>query len=350
MKKRTTYIITALLAAVIIVSGVYIVKTLFLSAPETNTVTIKVTQAPSTPAPSGAAAPATGESQSAQSAQADDSNPIQPREVDGRSAQNTASNTQTVGKKTVVLDPGHGVSTSTLSAEERRSEGYVQNGSGSWGEWRHWTSGGTNTGCEGCSLPCPSGATCWYSMSNGDRSTEPEINLNNCLSAKKHLEDMGYTVRITRNASEHPAFSSRISLCYQSSRTALPPSGQEPDADIYVCIHSNAGGGKGSAYIKAGGTYMQKFKSGLTAATYAESCNALGSAINSRITQQTSLSAASPIGGEEALMAFCKSPIPVGYLEIGYFDNSSDLSILRSESDRIGLSIAEGIDDYFKTH
>ena len=49
------------------------------------------------------------------------------------------------------------------------------------------------------------------------------------------------------------------------------------------------------------------------------------------------------------MIAFCKSPVTCGYIEIGFFDNTSDLNILRSETDKIGQSIAEGIDDYLKS-
>ena len=286
---------------------------------------------------------------SAASKQASQTNPALPRDIPNNSSNNNSNSSNTVsGSKIIVLDPGHGKSSSRMTAEEKTASGYVKNGN-AWGEWRHWKTGTSNVECNGsgCSGRCPAGAKCWYPLGNGDRSTEPEINLNNALAAKKHLEQKGYTVRMTRTTNdENPSFSKRLSYCYPNNDNT-----KAADAEICVVIHSNAGGGKGSAYISAGGTYDQKMKND-TSSTYAANCNALGKAINDRIVAQTSLSkcGGGSIGGEEALIAFCKSPVPVGYMEIGFYDNASDLSVLKSESDKIGLSIAEGIDDYIKSH
>ena len=49
------------------------------------------------------------------------------------------------------------------------------------------------------------------------------------------------------------------------------------------------------------------------------------------------------------LIAFCKSPVPCGYLEIGFFDNASDMNILNTEYDEIGKAIAEGVDEFCTT-
>ena len=53
---------------------------------------------------------------------------------------------------------------------------------------------------------------------------------------------------------------------------------------------------------------------------------------------------------EPELIAFCKSPVPCGYLEIGFFDNSSDLDIINAEFNNIGMAIAKGVDEFCKTH
>lgn len=292
----------------------------------------------STTAPSDGAVVNAASAQGAESGQSK-------RDVDlaSASAQTSETTQASSGKKIIVLDPGHGLSSSSMSADEKTAAGYVYNSSkGQWGEWRHWKSGSSTTDCEssGCTGTHPANASCWYAMGNGDRSTEPEINLANSLAAKKYLEQMGYTVRMTRTTNnENPSFSKRLSYCYPNNDSSTAA-----DAAVCVVIHSNAGGGRGSAYISAGGKYDQK---GISE-NYASQCNALGAAINRRITSQTSLSqySSGSIGGEEALIAFCKSPVPVGYIEIGFFDSSSDLSILKSESDQIGKSIAEGINDY----
>lgn len=245
--------------------------------------------------------------------------------------------------KVIVLDPGHGVSSSSMSDDEKIAAGWIYNDSkGQWGEWRHWKSGDNKTDCNGsgCSGRVPDGGACWYPIGNGDRDTEPDINLQNCLAAKKYLEQMGYTVRLTRATNnENPSITERLKNCYPNKNTSAAP-----DALAYVCIHSNAGGGNGSAYIQLSGTYDQ---SGIPS-NYADAGNALGKSINDKITSSTSLSAYS--GGSidmPELIAFCKSPVVCAYLEIGFFDNSTDLNILQSESDSIGKAIAEGISEYF---
>ena len=44
-----------------------------------------------------------------------------------------------------------------------------------------------------------------------------------------------------------------------------------------------------------------------------------------------------------------KCPVPIAYMEIGFYD-SSDLSILQLSSDEIGKAIAEGVDEYLKNN
>lgn len=259
---------------------------------------------------------------------------------------NVASNSSN-SKTIIVLDPGHGKSSGAMTDAEKTASGFVKTSRG-WGEWRHWKTGTSNVSCEGsgCTGTHPSNGGCWYPIGNGDRAKEPEINLNNSLNAKKYLERMGYEVRMTRTTNdENPSFTKRLSYCYPGN-----DSNQTADATLCVVIHSNAGGGKGSAYLSAGGTYDQKMKDGINT-SYAEKCNTAGKLINDRIVAQTSLSrcGGGSIGGEEWLIAFCKSPVPVAYMEIGFFDNSNDLAILNSESEKIGQAIAEGIDDYIKS-
>ena len=183
----------------------------------------------------------------------------------------------------------------------------------------------------------------WYAATNGNRDVEPEINLANALAAEKYLENMGYTVKLTRKDNNtHPSFAQRSKYCFPENDTT-----QEPDAELYVCIHSNAGGGSGSAYIStAEGHYDQKY----IGSDYSSRSNYAGQVINQKIVEQTSLGSYSGgvIGGETDLIAFHKNTCPTAYLEIGFFDNSSDLNILKSESDKIGKAIADGIDEYFE--
>ncbi len=246
-------------------------------------------------------------------------------------------------KKIVVLDPGHGKSSSAMSDAEKESEGWI-NSSRGWGEWRHWKSNTVWTDCEGsgCSGRAPSGGGCWYPIGDGDRDIEPEINLRSAEFAKSYLEQMGCEVRMTRTSNEqNPSMTKRLTYCYENCDTTC-----EPDADIFVCIHSNAGGGRGSAYMALRGLYDQ---AGINAEKYVADSNLLGSLINSRITAQTGLGAF--VGGRydglpEAIL-FCKSPVTIAYLEIGFYDDPADLEILNNNSEAVGRAIAEGIADYF---
>lgn len=239
-------------------------------------------------------------------------------------------------KPVIVLDPGHGKSSWLMSDEEKINEGYELY-NGAWGEWRHWKSATAYEDC--CGTGCNQYGSCWYGIGNGDRDTEPELNLRNAMSAKAYLEQMGYEVRLTRSSNEeNPSFKKRISYCYPKNDMTA-----EPDAVCYICIHSNAGGGRGSAYIQAESGYNQKWID----KAYAQDSNRLGKCINDRITAETSLSEYSggSIEGLGYMILFNKCPVPAGYMEIGFFD-SSDLTVINSEYDSIGLAIAEGVQDY----
>lgn len=249
-----------------------------------------------------------------------------------------------VNKKVIVIDPGHGKPSSLMTAEEKTAYGWVQNASGQWGEWRHYKTGSGTLNCEGngCSGRVPPNGACWYPIGNGDRNVEPDINLQNALVAKRHLEARGYTVRMTRTTNEeNPSITKRLSYCFPENDAT-----KAPDAIAYICIHSNASGGsgRGTAYITAAGVYDQAWITG----SYVDDSNALGKRINDKIANSTSLDmhGSGEITFEPELIAFCKSPVPCAYLEIGFFDNPSDLEILQSESENIGRAIAEGVDEF----
>ena len=246
------------------------------------------------------------------------------------------------GKTVIVLDPGHGISSSAMSDAQKTADGWIYNPQkGGWGEWRHWKSGTTWQDCcgSGCTGRAPKGGGCWYAIGMGDRDTEPELNMNNALAAKKYLEQMGCEVRLTRGSDDNPSMTKRLEYCYPGGDTT-----KEPDADMFICIHANAGGGRGSYYIALSGLYDQ---AGI-GADYIESGNALGKCINDRIVQSTQLPAAAGgrYDGYPELVLFCKSPITIAYMEIGFYDNDADLAILRNSSDAIGKAIADGVSDY----
>lgn len=255
-----------------------------------------------------------------------------------------AANPTAPQKTVVVLDAGHGKSSSDMSSEEKRAEGYEYNEDrGSWGEWRHYKNGTYGDDCHGsgCTMTAPSGGSCWYPMGNGDRAIEPDINLQNTLAAKQYLEEMGYEVRLTRTSNEqNPSMNKRMSYCFPNNDIT-----RQPDASLYVCIHSNAGGGSGTSYISLEGTYEQS----LIPPDYVETSNNAGSIINGKVAAASGLRENSAIGNEGYLILFNKCPVPIAYLEIGFFDNSSDLAILNSSHDEIGRAIAEGVDEYLSS-
>ncbi len=256
---------------------------------------------------------------------------------------NITSNTSNAKNgKIIVVDPGHGKSSSLMSDSEKQVYGYTFDSTKGWGEWRHFKSGTIWQNCEGsgCSGRAPANGGCWYPIGHGDRNTEPDLNYTNALNAKKYLEQLGYTVRITRSQDENPSLTQRIKYCYPNSDTTA-----QPDASAYVCLHSNAGGGRGSCYISLSGLYDQAGIPG----NYVEAGNALGVLINNSIVQNTSLSAYGNgrYDGYPELVLFCKSPVPVAYMEIGFYDNANDLNILKTESEIIGKAIADGVHSYF---
>ncbi len=247
----------------------------------------------------------------------------------------------------IVLDPGHGKSSAQMTSEERKAAGWLYSPpKKGWGEWRHWKSHTIWQDCEGhdCIQRVPTGGSCWYKIEDGDRDTEPQINLRHALIAKDALEEMGYTVRMTRtNNDENPSMTKRLTYCYPEQDTTKPP-----DAALFICLHANAGGGQGSYYIQLSGQYDQ---AGIPP-DYIQKGNQLGQIINQQIVDDTSLLANldGVYTGYPELILFCKSPIPIAYLEIGFFDHPDDCKILQSESTEIGNAIAKGIDKYCKNY
>ena len=245
-------------------------------------------------------------------------------------------------KLVIVLDPGHGKPSSEMSDDEKRAAGYEYNeAENGWGEWRHYKDGTFGEDCHGedCTHLAPEGGSCWYPIGNGDRSTEPEINLNNALAAKARLEELGCEVRMTRTTNdENPSMNQRVSYCFPMGDVTA-----QPDASAYICIHSNAGGGRGSSYISLAPPYAQKYIS----ADFTERSNAMGSSLNAAAAAAAQLDENAPINSPH-LILFNKCPVPIAYLEIGFYDNASDLALLRSSSDEIGRAIAAAAYEFLK--
>lgn len=261
---------------------------------------------------------------------------------DSAVAESNEEQTEDMPKAIIVLDPGHGKPSSQMTNVDKQQNGWIYNpANGGWGEWRHWKSDTSWHDCEGsgCIKRAPANGGCWYSIGSGDRDIEPELNMNNAISAKKYLENLGYEVRMTRSAEGNPSMTERLKFCYPDKDIT-----KDADADYYICIHSNAGGGKGTSYISLSGYYDQSPQ----AENYIQMSNTLGKTINDRIVKDSPLTYYSSgcYDGYPELVLFCKSPIPIAYLEIGFYDNSADLEILKSCSDTIGRAIAFGVDEF----
>ena len=52
-------------------------------------------------------------------------------------------------KVIIVLDPGHGKSSKSMSKEEKEKAGFITTSGVSWGEWMHWANDGHTGGCNG---------------------------------------------------------------------------------------------------------------------------------------------------------------------------------------------------------
>lgn len=244
----------------------------------------------------------------------------------------------TAQKRVIVLDAGHGKPSSLMADDEKTAQGYERR-NGQWGEWRHYKNGTFGEDCigTGCTHLAPDGGSCWYPMGYGDRNTEPEINLTNALSAKAYLEQMGYEVRMTRTTNdENPSMNKRASYCFPDNDIT-----KDADAALYVCIHSNAGGGKGTSYIELSGEYAQSKIGG----DYKEKSNYAGDIINKKIAEATGLHKNPPIQSPY-LILFNKLSVPIAYLEIGFYDDKGDLEILKTSSEKIGKAIADGVREY----
>ena len=139
---------------------------------------------------------------------------------------------------------------------------------------------------------------------------------------------------------ENPSFTKRASYAFKNNDSSVAP-----DAQAIICIHSNANNGSssGSAYISlAGGTFTQKYIPN----DYINKSNQLGKTINDEIVSQTTLPAynSGVINNEAYLILFHKSPVIVAYMEIGFYDNASDLNYLQNNYDKIGKAIADGVE------
>lgn len=246
-------------------------------------------------------------------------------------------------KTVIVLDAGHGISSYEMTDTEKSEQGYEYNSEKKqWGEWRHYKNGTFGEDChgEGCTRLAPEGSSCWYPMGYGDRNTEPEINLKNALTAKVYLEQMGYEVRMTRVTNgENPSMNKRASYCFPENDIT-----KDPDAELYVCIHSNAGGGKGTSYIELSGEYAQAKISD----DYAVQSNRAGDIINKSIAEVSGFQLNQPVKSPH-LILFNKLPVPIAYLEIGFYDDAEDIKILETLNDKIGKAIADGVDEYIKS-
>ena len=236
------------------------------------------------------------------------------------------------GKK-VFIDPGHGPS--TFNDAQMTAAGYSKNSSGKWGEWRHYDgSGKVGTNCNNCKKDASH--NCWYPFANALRDKEPELTYAIATELSTILQSRGYEVAMSRNASEHPSIGKRAKDAHDFG------------ASIQVCIHCNAGGGSGIAYCSpAGGGYgTNSYK----LSDWQTKSLDLNKKILNGIKAKTTFSLynSGVINNYGYLILYEKASCPTAYLEIGFYDNASDLSKLQNEKNKIAEGIADGIDAYFK--
>ena len=89
--------------------------------------------------------------------------------AEGSDKQATEDNKKSIqatptSKGIIVLDPGHGISSSAMSDTQKQQDGWIYSSQkGGWGEWRHFKSGTIWQDCmgSGCIGRAPKNGGCW---------------------------------------------------------------------------------------------------------------------------------------------------------------------------------------------
>lgn len=139
---------------------------------------------------------------------------------------------------------------------------------------------------------------------------------------KPLLEDEGHTVY----GSDNTKFGSDNS----ENRNSRIKEANDNKVDIYVSLHSNAGGGKGPRVY-----YYSSSTKGKTLAT----------AINSTLTKLYGNTSQKIVTGNYDELTLTKAPAVI--IEIAFHDNTSDVKWMKKNQSAIAEAISKGVCNYF---
>lgn len=155
-----------------------------------------------------------------------------------------------------------------------------------------------------------------------NNTKEKDLNLSIALACRDMLEWYGVTVGMSRTKDEHDTISEEIKEC-----NAFAP-------DLAVDIHNNAGGGDGGeVFYHHGGGKGKTLAENILAEIVKVGQNSRG--IKTRVNSQ----------GKDYYAFIRNTSCPAVIVECAFVDNSTDLKILSTESQRkaMGEAIAKGI-------
>src|SRR5690625_2245637 len=158
----------------------------------------------------------------------------------------------------------------------------------------------------------------------GNGLLEKNISLDLALRTQKRLESLGYTVIMTRTTDKTLKLEQRTKIANDSN------------ADIFVSIHINAGGGTGIE------TWMQSNSyEGAKSFELAES-------IQNEVIKQTNVRDRGVKDGN--LHVNRETKMPSSLIEVGFIDNKDDANKLKNESFKnlVVKGIVNGIKKYFQ--
>jgi N-acetylmuramoyl-L-alanine amidase len=151
---------------------------------------------------------------------------------------------------------------------------------------------------------------------------EKDLNLSIALACRDYLEKHGVTVKMSRTKDENDPLSEEIKEC-----NAFAP-------DLAVDIHNNAGGGDGAEvfYSHLGGK-GKTLAENILAEIVKVGQNSRGAKIRKNSN------------GKDYYGFIRETSCPAVIVECAFVDNTTDLKILATESDKhsMGVAIAKGI-------
>ncbi len=159
---------------------------------------------------------------------------------------------------------------------------------------------------------------------------EKRLTLLTTLLAKKHLEEMGYRVVLTRSRDTFISLARRVSIANNVRAT------------LFVSIHYNS-----SPSVEAKGIEIFYYNSGEAGRKRAS--QRLANCILYRLLDQTAALSRGIKSGNFHVIR--ETDMPAVLIEAGFMTNKDERQKLRSRDylDRVALGIAQGIDKYIQT-